>query len=97
MKKRIKKHIDKQNFVKIYLADDEGSTLTHFEGFIFDQNDKYILMCDLEDFNYDGFVVARKSDISEIKRTDNEALFDSITEKEGLKATIIKKATNLDF
>lgn len=97
MKKRLKKHIEEQNFVKIYLADEDGFELTHFEGIIFDQNEDFILMCDLEDFSYDGFVVFRKSDISEIKRTDNEIFFDSIIKNEGIKEELIQKASSLDF
>lgn len=97
MKKRIKKHIDNQSFVKVYLADKEGFELTHFQGIIFSQNEKFILMCDLEDFNYDGFVVARKSDISEIKHTDNEHFYNVIIEKEGIKKTLIKTFEALDF
>lgn len=97
MKKRIKKHIDEKHYVKVYISDEQGINLTHFEGIIFDQNEKYILMSDFEDFHYDGFVVAKKSDISEIKRTDNESFFDSIIDKEGIKETIIQKAVNLGF
>ncbi len=97
MKKRIKKYIDAKNFVKVYLADDDGFTLTHFEGIIFDQNEKFILMSDFDDFNYDGFVVARMTDISEIKKTDNESFFDSIIEKEGIKEVILQKASDLKF
>ena len=97
MKKKIKKHIDAKNFVKVYLADDEGFTLIHFEGIIFDQNEKFILMSDFEDFNYDGFVVARKSDILEIKCANNESFFDSIIEKEGIKEVLLQKASDLNF
>jgi hypothetical protein len=97
MKKRIRKHIKEKNFVKVYLVDDKGINLTHFTGIIFDQNKEHILMCDLEDFNYDGFVVAKKSDISEIKRTANELFFDSIISREGIKQMIIQKAADLNF
>lgn len=97
MKKRIKKHIDNKNLVKVNLADDEGYSMINFNGIIFDQNDQYLLMSDFYDFNYDGFVVVRKSDISEIKRTDNESFFDSIIEKEGIKEIIIQKAFDLNF
>lgn len=97
MKKTIKKHIDKQDFVKVYLSDDNGFSMIHFEGIVFDQSEKFVLMCDFEDFKFDGFVVFRKSDISEIKRSENESFVDSIIEKEGLKSSIIQKAANLDL
>lgn len=97
MKKKLRKHIQDKHFIKVYLSDNEGFTLTHFEGFLLDQNDKYIFMSDVRDFNYDGFVVARKADISEIKNSDNERFFDGILEKEGIKAAILKKASELNF
>lgn len=91
MKKRVKKYIDKNEFVKLYLTDKDENSLTHFEGFIFAQSSKFILMCDFQDFNYDGFVVVRKSDVSEIKRTENEIFFDSIVEAEGIKNKLLEK------
>ncbi len=97
MKKRIKKHIDNKNYVKVYLADDDGFNLTNFEGIIFDQNDKFIFMSDFKDFNFDGFVVAKKSDITEIKRTEKETFIDTIFQKEGIKDAIIEKASLLNF
>jgi hypothetical protein len=97
LKKRLKKHIKEKNFVKVYIANSEGFTLTHFNGLIFDHNDEFILMGEVQDFNYDGFIVARKSDISEIKRTDDEVFYDSIIESEGLKADLIKKSNSLNF
>jgi hypothetical protein len=97
MKKSIKKHIENKNFIKVYISDNEGVNLTHFEGILFAQNDKYILMSDFEDFNYDGFVIVRKSDISEIKRTENEIFFDTILEKEGIKEIILQKKSEINF
>ena len=91
MKKRINKHIDKKHYVKVYIEDKNGYSITHFGGIIFEQNEEHVLMCDMYDFNYDGFVVVRKSDISEIKRTENEKFFDRILDKEGIKKLILKK------
>lgn len=97
MKKRIRKHIDQQHFVKVYLDDYNGSSMIHFEGIIFEQNEKLIFMGDIRGFNYDGFVVFRKSDISEIKRTENEIFFDSIIEREKIKSNLIDRKNELNF
>lgn len=97
MKKRIKKYIDSKSYVKVYLADYEGFELTSFGGIIVEQNEKFILMSDLNDFNFDGVVIVRKSDISNVKRSINESFFDTIIEKEGIKQAIIQRTANLNF
>jgi len=56
LKKLLRKHIKNENFVKIYIST-EGYNLTHVEGFIFEQNKDFVLMNDMRDFDYDGFVV----------------------------------------
>lgn len=97
MKKRIKKHIGKREFVKLFLVDTDGDELINFNGIIFAQNDDFVVMNDMFDFNFDGFVVVKKSDVSEIKRTENEVFFDKIIESEGLKNIIEDKYTELNF
>ncbi len=82
--KELDKHIQKSNFVKVYLSDDDGHGLKHFEGVIFSYINDFVFMCDFSDFNPDGFVVFRKKDISEIRRTDNEKFFDKIIREENL-------------
>lgn len=57
MKKRLKKHIQAKDFVKIYLADQDGFELYRFDGIVRDQNEDYILMVDFKDLTYDGVVV----------------------------------------
>jgi len=88
MKKAINNHIKNQDFVKAYLVDEEGSKITHIEGIIFEQTDKLILMNDMTDFNYDGLVIIRKKDLSEIKHTDNERFFKKILDKENITQKI---------
>lgn len=60
MKKRINKHIENKDFVKVYITDNDDTEITHFEGLIFEQNDKLILMNDMTDFYYDGLVILKK-------------------------------------
>lgn len=95
--KKISKHIDKLRFVKVYICDREEQSLTHFEGIIFDQNDDFIYMCDLSDFNYDGFVVLRKEDICDIKRSENEKFFNRILTEEEIVQKIKRRRKQLDF
>ena len=97
MKKRIQKHIDQKDFVKVYIVDEDDYGISHFEGYIFDQNDKLILMCDHNDFFYDGIIVLRKKDISEIKHSDNEKFLDKINIAEKTKELDYKKFENLKF
>lgn len=66
MKKTIAKHIEKKNFVKLFIVDKDGSEITKYYGFIFEQNDDFILMSETYDFIHEGFVIIRKQDISEI-------------------------------
>jgi hypothetical protein len=82
--KKLDKHIQKSHFVKVYLSDSEGNGLRHFEGVIFSYTSEFIFMCDFSDFNPDGFIVLRKNDISEIRRTDNEKFFDKIIREENV-------------
>jgi len=82
MNKRLTKHQKKKHFVKIYLSDSDDSAITHFNGIVVDQNKNFVMMLDFSDFNYDGFVVFRKKDISEIERTRSEAFFQKILERE---------------
>lgn len=97
MKKRIQKHIDKEEYVKIYICDHDGTSITNFNGYVLEQNKKFILMSVNNDFFYDGIVVIRKADISEIKRTENERFFQKIMEKEDLKKEMFERKTLLDF
>jgi len=97
MKKRIKKYIDRKNFVKVHIVDKRAKEITNFSGIIFSQNNEFVLMCDFNDFNYDGFVVLSKSDISEIERTKRETFFDLILEREGIKKKVSKKLAALQF
>jgi hypothetical protein len=97
MKKRVEKHIKNQDFVKVYLADKDDLSITHFEGFIFEQSDRFILMSDTTDFNYDGIVVLRKSDISEIKHKENERFFKKILDDEKITELIFTKRDALNF
>ena len=96
LSKKLKKHIKKENFVKIYIASNEYE-ITYFEGFIFEQNKDYVLMNDMHDFDYDGFVIIRKSDIDEIKHTENEKFYLHILKKEKIKKDIFRRKKKLNF
>lgn len=82
--KKLDKYIQKSNFVKVYIGDEEGGAIKHFEGFVFSYSDDFVFMSDLSDFNYDGFVVLRKADIVEIRCTDSEKYFENILRKENI-------------
>ena len=97
MKARIKKHIEKQDFVKVYIVDHNDLDITHFEGIIFEQTDKFVLMNDTTDFSYDGLIVLRKSDISEIKHSDNEKFLKHILDSENITDILIQKKSAIDF
>ncbi len=91
MNKRLNKHQKKQNFVKIYLADDKGNALDHFSGIVLEHNTEIVMMIDLLDFNYDGYVIFRKSHICEIKHSKNEEFFQKILSKENLLEPILNR------
>ncbi len=97
MKKSIAKHIENKDFVKVYIVDKEDLIITHFEGIIFEQSNKFIFMNDTNDFNFDGFIVLRKTDISEIKCTDNERFFKEIIDNEKITDLIFQRRRNLEF
>lgn len=94
LQKLLSKHIKNQNFVKVYTATDNYQ-IEKYEGFIFEENKKYILMNDMLDFNYDGFVLLRKADINEIKYTENEKFFSHILKKEKIKKRLFNKRKKL--
>ncbi len=62
LNKLLRKHIKNENFVKVYTSSKDFN-LGSYEGFIFDYSDDYVLMNDMRDFDYDGLVVFKKSDI----------------------------------
>jgi hypothetical protein len=97
MKNTIQKHIDKQNYVKVYICDHDGAYITNFNGFILAQNAKHVLICNTDNFFYDGVSIIRKADIDEIRRTENEKFFQKILEKEGLKGQFLEKSSLLKF
>lgn len=97
MKKRIQKHIDKEEYVKIYICDHDGAAITHFDGYVLEQDKQFVLMLTNYDFSYDGITVIRKADITEIKRTENEKFFQKVMEKEGLKKELFERKEFLNF
>lgn len=97
MKKRINKHIEKKDFVKVYLADHNGIDLTKFSGILFDQNEEFVLLCAFSDFRYDGFVVFSKSDISEIQKEQNEDFYYKILAAEGIIESVTEQYNTLNF
>lgn len=96
LEKKLAKHIKNEHFVKVYTATDEHS-LENYTGFIFEENEKYILMSDMTDFNEDGFVILKKEDINRIRYRENERYFLRIMKKEKLKKKIFKQRKKLKF
>ena len=47
MKKRINKHIEKQDYVKVYIVDRDDLDLDNFSGIIYDQNEKQFRLLQL--------------------------------------------------
>lgn len=96
LNKLLRKHIKNENFVKVYTSSKDFN-LGSYEGFIFDYSDDYVLMNDMRDFDYDGLVVFKKSDIYEIKHTENEKFFLYLLKKEHIKKEIFKRKSKLKF
>ena len=93
LKKKLENHIANKDYVKIYITDEDELGITHFEGLVFEQNDEFILMSDSTDFFYDGLVILRKKDVSEIRHSDNERFIQHIMENEGwIKSTFEYKS-----
>lgn len=90
MKKRIQKCIDGSDYVKVHINAKKGDYITHVDGIILAQSADLILMSDSFDFHYDGLVVVRKVDISEIQLTDNERFMKRLLIAEGYM-TLVKK------
>ena len=82
--KKLDKYIQKSNFVKVFISDRKGRELRHFEGVVFSYTDDFVFMCDLCDFNYDGLVVLRKSDITKVRHSEHEEFFEKILKSENI-------------
>ena len=96
MNKLLRKHIKNENYVKVYTS--AGDTeLESYEGFIFEYNNDYVLMSDMRDFYYDGFVVLKKADIHEIIHTENEKFILFLLRKEKIKKDIYKRRKRIQF
>ena len=97
MKKKLKKHIANQDYVKVYIIDEGDYKITSFEGIVFGQNDDFILMSDTYDFFYDGLVILRKKDVSEIRHSDNQRFMKQIMENEELLKSTLEKRSTIKF
>ena len=97
MKRRIQKHIEAADYVKLEIAEKTGDNLARFSGIILGQSPELILMSDSFDFYYDGLVLLRRSDIDEIRCSDNERFMKRIMQKEGMHAIFKKRAKALDI
>ncbi len=96
MNKKIAKHIKNQDYVKVYIADEDKS-ITNFNGLIFEQSNKFILMSNTHDFYPEGLVVLRKSDVTEIRHSDNEKFYQKILEGEKIIPLIIDRCKSIPF
>lgn len=97
MKKRVKKHIENKDFVKVYLVDYDGTPITNFTGIILDQNEDSLLMIEFLEFHYDGLAVFPKSAIDEIRCSDNEKCFGHILNKEGKLTDALNHIKTIGF
>jgi len=71
--------------------------MAQFNGFILEEYKDFILMSDTYDFMFDGFIILKKSDIDEIKHTENEKFYLKILKQEKIKKDIYLKRRKLDF
>ena len=91
MNKQLNKHQKKGHYVEVFLADNKGHELITFSGIILAHNAKFVQMIDFTDLIYDGYVVFRKSDISEIRCSNKEKFIKKILNKERiLQQALIK-------
>ncbi len=97
MSNKISQHIENQNFVKIYTSNKKGIAISNFQGIIFAQSENFIIINDCFDFNFDGFVLIRKKDISKIAHTNSQIFFKKILEKENIIQGIIEKYKLLEL
>jgi len=85
--KKIKEHFDKLKFVRITRKISKNNTEIN-RGFIIDYSDELVILREVEDFNVMGFLVFEKSAITKIRYNKNDAYYDKIVEKEGLKENL---------
>ena len=97
MNKKISQHIENQDFVKIYISNKKGIAIANFQGIIFAQSENFIIMSDCQDFNFDGFVLIRKKDISKVAHTDSQIFFKKVLEKENIIQSIVEKYKLLEL
>ncbi|VBB45310.1 conserved hypothetical protein [uncultured Paludibacter sp.] len=83
MKKKIDSLIQSKSFVKVFI-DKEDVNIEKTDGIIMFQNENFIVMSDTYDFFYCGMKLIRKKDISEIRNSDNEKVFNEIMKAEKL-------------
>jgi hypothetical protein len=95
MKKRIQKCIEGSDYVKVHITERKGDYIKRVEGIILAQSTDLILMSDSFDFFYDGLMVIRKGDISEIQLTDNERFLKGILMAEGYTALVRRRHKQL--
>lgn len=91
MRKRIEKCIKAGDYVKVHLTEPKGDYIKHVDGVILEQSADLILMSDSFDFHYDGLMIIRKRDISEIQLADTERFMKMILKKEGYMTAVQKR------
>ena len=81
-KRLIQLHIDKKNYVKIFLT--EESPEESASGFIVKYSDKYVMIQEIYDFMLVGFRILPYERISSIRYNENEKIYKKIISEEGL-------------
>ena len=91
MRKKIRQHIRKRNYVTVYITDRDSTVIAHYNGVLLAQSDCLLLIGVMYDFFYDGLVLVRKRDISEIRYSKKEKFFNQVIENEGIKGEFLNK------
>ena len=80
--KKLKKHIKRKDFVKIYRKGIEGDADIH--GFILQINKDFLLIQVEEEFTLNGYVIIRKDSFDSIRLSETEIFQRKILDKEGI-------------
>ena len=95
MTKRIQRHIDAKNFLRVEVKDRDGDGTTVVWGYVFAQSKELLLMCDTNGLYYDGLVVVLKNDIDKIDHGPYARFLREVLRKEGVEASIFKRVRPL--
>jgi hypothetical protein len=83
--KLIQKHIDKNNFVKIYLS--EESPNESIFGFILKMSDEFLMIQEVHEFTLNGFRIIPQERVLSIRNSSSDKVFKKILSEEGIIKT----------